>query len=65
MRHVLTKMSAPGWEKVFDSEKAASDELENWICKTCMYEAHRETKNLGMSDLLFTYCGAEFYYEKE
>lgn len=58
----LTKLSAPGWVKRFNSEKEARNELYKWICGQCK-EEYAIRAYSTIDDLLWTDCGCEFDYE--
>lgn len=38
MKHILTKLSAPGWEKTFLSEMDAKAVLYSHVCNTCLID---------------------------
>lgn len=61
-KHILIKLSSPGWEKRFQSESAARDELYKYICEQCRAE-EGITKQSKIGDMLDTACGCEFDYE--
>lgn len=61
-KHVLIKLSSPGWEKTLHSESAARDELYKHICEQCRIE-EGITKQSKIDDMLGTACGYEFDYE--
>ena len=67
----LIKVSAPGWEKDFNSEQELKEELFAHICSTCRsgfecpeYSEDPVTINSELGDLLYTACGCEFMVEK-
>lgn len=64
MKYVLTKISAPGWEKEFSNKLAARDRLYKHICNYC-----REDDSVGpnspIEDMLSTACGCEFDFEEK
>ena len=59
----LIKMSAPGWEKTFNTETEARNELYKWICNLCK-EDDGIRVNSSLDELLYTACGCEFWYEQ-
>ena len=78
MKHVLSKVSHPGWIKNFDTEQEACKELLLHICNMClkdggvldwdgkkMYWADHPLDVNNIYDLLCTPCGAEYMYEME
>jgi hypothetical protein len=56
-------MSAPGWEKTFNTEIEARNELYKWICNLCK-EDDGIRVNSSLDELLYTACGCEFWYEQ-
>lgn len=56
---VLMKLSAPGWEKTFNSKKEARNELYKWICPQCKEEEGIKDYS-SLSEMLSTACGCEF-----
>jgi hypothetical protein len=64
MKYILTKMSAPGWEKKFDDKIELQMELYTHICNQCRCEEGiTEISDIG--DMLATACGCEFWYDEE
>ena len=61
----LTKLSAPGWEKQFQTSLEVYMELQHYICNMCIEEFNDQfhTNPDDMHDLLWTACGAEFMVE--
>lgn len=70
MKHILYKVSSPGWVKVFNSEYDAKMELLNYIRNNCI-EGDEEvgdkpiSHNDSISTLLSCPCGCEFDYEEQ
>lgn len=64
MIYFLTKLSKPGWDKTFDTEQAARDELYTHICKSCIL-AEELTAESTIDDLLATDCGCEYIFDSE
>lgn len=70
---VLIKLSAPGWEKKFETEEECRLELRDHICNMCMADSEfaefEEPVPLGedasIGSLLGTACGCEFWVEEE
>jgi hypothetical protein len=58
----LIKNSGAGWEKIFNSEIEARNELYKWICNLCKEEDTIKA-NSSIDDMLCTACGCEFWYE--
>ena len=63
MKFTLVKMSAPGWEKKFNTRSAARDELYKYICSQCCTE-EGITANSKIEEMLGTACGCEFDLEE-
>jgi hypothetical protein len=59
---ILIKLSEPGWEKIFDSENQARNELYKWICNQCKEEEGIRA-NSPLDELLASACGCEFDVE--
>jgi hypothetical protein len=67
----LIKMSEPGWEKYFSSEKELKKELFSHICTACRvgYEDGEDwidppvSLESDLGDMLATPCGCEFNVE--
>jgi hypothetical protein len=62
MKHKLFKLSAPGWEKEFESKIELQAELFKYICFQCQCE-EGVTEISDIGDMLFTACGCEFAVE--
>lgn len=60
----LIKLSAPGWEKEFETEDEARKELYNYICRDCR-EGDGVDENSEIAHMLWTACGAEFMTEDD
>lgn len=60
----LIKMSAPGWEKEFETEEEARKELYNHICSLCI-EGDGVTEDSTIDHMLWTACGAEYFFEDD
>ena len=64
MIYFLTKLSKPGWDKTFDTEEEARNELFTHICNECI-----DVYDIGLSctieDLLSTDCGCEYSFDSE
>ena len=72
----LIKLSAPGWEKEFDTEEEVKAELYSHICNLCRKGEIAETdegefvlwdpvdENSSVGDMLWTACGCEFDVER-
>jgi hypothetical protein len=65
----LYKISAPGWEKVFDTEEERRLELYEYICPSCRegppegepeFDDPPVTAQSSIMDMLCTPCGCEF-----
>lgn len=61
--HRLTKMSSPGWEKVFPNEKTLRECLWQHICIECRDDDDVDVDSPA-EDMLATACGQEFMYDK-
>lgn len=59
MPFILTKLSAPGWEKEFGTKEATRLELSRYICVLCRKVEH-VTDDSSIEDMLSTACGCEF-----
>lgn len=72
----LIKISAPGWEKEFNTEDETRNELFKHVCGICqagdkaynhegelIYESSPVDENSSVEDLLCTACGCEFDVE--
>jgi hypothetical protein len=59
---LLIKLSDPGWEKFFVSERDAKRELYKHICGLCVKQ-YGITDDSSVNDLLSTDCGCEFMVE--
>jgi len=64
MIYFLTKLSKPGWDKTFDTEEEARNELYTHICKPCIL-AEELTLDSTIDELLATDCGREYIFDKE
>lgn len=73
MKIRLIKISAPGWEKDFDSEEEARDELYNYVCHMCRqgdemveygWDPNPIDEKSSLEDMLSTPCGCEFDVEE-
>jgi len=68
----LIKISAPGWEKKFDTEEDMRKELYKHICNLCReggddghgYIEYPVDENSTLNHLLSTACGAEYMVEE-
>ncbi len=70
----LIKLSSPGWEKEFQNEEDAREELYSHICGICrkgdvakdletnevIWESEPVDNNSTINDLLCTPCGCDF-----
>ncbi len=72
MTYTLTKMSMPGWTRIFPTELDACRELLNYVCDSCLQaESQEEFGDQARpapdptvaKDLLRTSCGLEFELE--
>ncbi len=62
--YLLTKLSAPGWEKEFIRESDVRLELSCWVCKDCLDELEEDGLDIkDVYNLLLTACGCEFMLE--
>lgn len=66
MKHILTKLSEPGWEVEYSTLKEVEYKLLECICSECKEELMDEIIAGGnpVDEALCTPCGCEFYYEK-
>lgn len=62
-KFTLIKMSAPGWDKEYDSEQDCRDELAKWVCRSCI-DDECDGREGDLYELLGTSCGAEFFLEE-
>jgi hypothetical protein len=60
---ILIKLSEPGWEKMFVSERDAKRELYQYICAACRDDDNINEKS-SIDDMLGTACGCEFMVER-
>lgn len=70
MKHILYKISSPGWTKEFSSEEEAKEELFKYICNNCREEGNEFddppiNKDSSIEDMLWSPCGCEFRYDEE
>lgn len=69
MLYTLTKLSSPGWEFTTTHQHLVLDQLEPFICSTCIQDLGNGLNLLPadsqLFELLSTSCGAEFYYTAE
>lgn len=78
MKHILHKYSGEGWEKSFDTEYDARQELLRHICSDCLdgvrvyledgefvYDEIEPVDIHDIHSLLATACGCEFGYTEE
>ena len=70
MKHVLIKLSAPGWEQSFDNTEDLRRELYAHICNYCREgeaEYHMDPVNekSSIGELLSTPCGCEYMVEQQ
>lgn len=76
MKLTLIKLSAPGWEKEFDTKDELRKELYSHICQTCrdgdkaydsdgnlVYEDEPVHERSSIGEMLFSPCGCEFDVE--
>lgn len=76
--HKLFKLSAPGWEKEFETKEELRVELFKHICGICVngekvyddtgdvvWESQSVDEHSSINDLLCTPCGCEFDVELE
>lgn len=59
---VLTKLSAPGWERKYVLRGAAVESLRKCICELCIQEV---ADRADAAELLGTPCGCEYMLEDE
>lgn len=59
---ILSKLSAPGWKKVFETETEVRDELLKYVCFQCRCE-YGITDKSELGDVLRTACGCEFWVD--
>jgi hypothetical protein len=60
---ILIKLSEPGWEKMFVSERDVKRELYRHICNACRDDDNINEKS-NIDDMLGTACGCEFMVER-
>ncbi len=62
----LIKLSAQGWEQLFNTEDEVHEKMKLWTCKSCLREFEIEHGHApkDVYDLLSTSCGAEFMLEE-
>ena len=69
MTYVLTKLSSPGWEFSSTHQDLVLEQLEQFICRTCIKDLGDSLELLPTESQLFellgTSCGAEFHYEEQ
>jgi hypothetical protein len=76
--HKLFKLSAPGWEKEFQTKDELHKELFKHICGICqegdkaynnegelIYESSPVNESSSIDELLCTACGCEFDVEMD
>ena len=61
---ILTKLSAPGWEKEYTDKVELQAELYKHICEQCRAE-EAVTEISSIYDMLNTACGCEFWVEDD
>jgi hypothetical protein len=62
VKHILIKLSHPGWEKKFDDRTEMQQQLYMHICEQCRAE-EGITEISDTEQMLSTACGCEFMIE--